>query len=332
MKKTTPFPLGTKKDYLTITEVIGWSKSNRWRYKCQCECGKTCERSHNSLLSSETISSCGCMHPSHRAVKIGEKYGKLTVIEEVEPRISPTGRINRQFKCKCDCGVVDVFLMSRLSQMPHCYNCSQKDPIRHEDIDGEEWKSVVGWEDKYEVSNKGRIRSLDRIVNDRLGRTRTVKGQAMRLQKDKNGYATFGIKNHGKAFIVKVHRAVAEAFIPNPDGKGSVDHINGIKDDNRVENLRWCTTKENVNFPLAKKNRSEAIRKSYIINPQLREIRANQFRKVSSKPCIVFLNDVKIGEFSSTIAASKAIGISQPKANEIALSGNSFKGYRIVRI
>lgn len=265
-------------------------------------------------------------------IKVGDRFGKLTVIREVEPKISPSGRVNRQFLCQCECGERDVFLMSRFYQMPHCYKCSQKDPITHEEIDGEEWRSVVGWEDKYEVSNKGRVRSIDRIVSDRLGRTRTVKGQAMRLQHDKDGYATFGTKVQGKAFIIKVHRAVAEAFLTNPENKDAIDHINGIRDDNRLENLRYCTTKENANFSLAKKNRSESVRQSYINNPELRKIRATQFSKNSSKPCEVFFHGNSIGVFYCTLEVSRQLPISPAKVNKMIEEGSVYKGYKVVRL
>lgn len=332
MKRSEPFPIGTKKDYLTVLEVVGWSNSKGWRYRCRCDCGNICKRTHQVLKNNKTTSSCGCKHPQHRSVNVGDKFGKLTVIEEVEPKISSFGRVNRRFRCQCDCGEVDVFLMSRLSQIPHCYKCSQKKPLIHEEIEGEEWRAVVGWEDRYEVSNKGRIRSKDRSVVDRLGRTRIVKGQAMRLQHDKNGYTVFGIKDHGKPYIVKVHRAVAEAFISKVDGKDSVDHINGIKDDNRVENLRWCTTKENVNFPLAKENRRESVRQSYVNNPELRNIRAEQLRKNQSKPCEVFYNGESIGVFYCTIEVSIQIPISPQKVNKMIVDESEYKGYRVVRL
>ena len=58
------------------------------------------------------------------------------------------------------------------------------------------------------------------------------------------------ISENGKAFYKKVHRLVAEAFIPNPEEKTQIDHINTIKNDNRIENLRWVTPKENSNNPI----------------------------------------------------------------------------------
>lgn len=208
----------------------------------------------------------------------------------------------------------------------------KKTAKQHEEIPVEDWRPVVGWENEYEVSNKGRVRSVDRFVKDRIGRIRPIKGQAMRLQHDKDGYNVIGVKKQGKSYIIKVHRAVAEAFIVNDDNKGSIDHINGKRDDNRVENLRFCTTRENANFPLARKNRSESTKQSYVNNPELRNIRAAQFRKNQSKPCEVFCNGESIGIYHSTLAAAKAIGLSQCKANQIAQDGTEYKGYKIVRI
>ena len=112
------------------------------------------------------------------------------------------------------------------------------------------------------------------------------------LDKDKDGYEGVNLKIGGKSYRKKVHRLVAEAFIDNPNNYPCIDHINGIRDDNRVENLRYCTVKMNANYELAKKNRSLAIKQSYVNNPNLREIRANTFGKSNMQRIEVFQNDI----------------------------------------
>lgn len=75
----------------------------------------------------------------------------------------------------------------------------------------------------------------------------------------RNGVIVQGVKDRGYVYIGgrSLHRIVATLFIPNPENKKCVDHINGVRDDNRIENLRWCSHKENSNFELAKQNVSK---------------------------------------------------------------------------
>ncbi|HEX9503586.1 MAG TPA: NUMOD4 domain-containing protein [Patescibacteria group bacterium] len=107
----------------------------------------------------------------------------------------------------------------------------------------ETWKDIKGLEGSYQVSDLGRIRSLDRKILHYAGGLRKWNGRIMKLIKMENGYQAVNLKNHYN--IKLVHRLVAETFIPNLEAKPCVNHINGIKEDNRMDNLSWVTYSEN---------------------------------------------------------------------------------------
>lgn len=103
----------------------------------------------------------------------------------------------------------------------------------------EVWRDVVGYENLYQVSNYGNVRSLPR--NGTVSYIK-IKSQIT----DRSGYKIVKLRKNNIPKMVKVHRIVATAFLEKIQGKNIVDHINGKKDDNRVENLRWTTNRENV--------------------------------------------------------------------------------------
>lgn len=114
------------------------------------------------------------------------------------------------------------------------------------------WKPVVGYEGVYEVSSFGKVRSLKRTRKGKCESECGVKERLLKPSKHTKGYLVCGLSKDGKLKYFKVHRLVAEAFLPNPENKEQIDHINTIKTDNCISNLRWVTPKENTNNPLTR--------------------------------------------------------------------------------
>ena len=111
------------------------------------------------------------------------------------------------------------------------------------------WKDIKGYEGKYQVSNLGRVKSLARMTSSNNGSTKYLKREKEKILKSRInsvGYPVVGLCKNNRTKTVKVHRLVAEAFIPNLENKPQVNHINGIKNDNKIDNLEWCTNSENV--------------------------------------------------------------------------------------
>lgn len=112
----------------------------------------------------------------------------------------------------------------------------------------EVWKDIEGYEGYYQVSSLGRVRSLDRVVATSNGRTRISHGRI--LVPCGRPYRHVCLSRGNVQEQRRVHRLVAEAFIPNPENLRDVDHIDCDKTNNRVDNLRWCTPSQNARYAL----------------------------------------------------------------------------------
>ena len=111
----------------------------------------------------------------------------------------------------------------------------------------EYWKDIKGFEGWYQVSTFGRVKRLKKVHCNHGKRNIVERELILSPSNDKKGYKHVMVSNGNERKRCKVHRLVAEAFIPNTENKPQVDHINRNPADNRVENLRWVTNAENVN-------------------------------------------------------------------------------------
>lgn len=162
-------------------------------------------------------------------------------------------------------------------------------------IENEIWKDIKDYEGLYQVSNLGRVKSLERIDNN----NHPIKEKILKNQTDKDGYLWICL--HGiKIKKVQVHRLVAQAFIPNPNNLPQVNHKNEIKDDNRPVNLEWCDTKYNINYGTRNKRVGQKLR--------------NNFKRSLPIVQIDIKTNFLVAEFPSVMEASRQTGF-----NEVAI-------------
>jgi hypothetical protein len=109
----------------------------------------------------------------------------------------------------------------------------------------DEMRAIPGF-DGYAATADGRIRSLDRTRRYKGSSICAVRGRWLKPATDRKGYRVVVLQKHGKGFAVRVHRAVALAWIPNPENKPCINHKDGVKANNAITNLEWCTVSENA--------------------------------------------------------------------------------------
>lgn len=122
------------------------------------------------------------------------------------------------------------------------------------------WRDIKEYEGLYQISNLGRVKSLERVSKHTKGYMVHYKEKILTPTSEKNGYARVILTKNGtsKCTHHSVHRLVAKAFLPNPKNLPEVNHIDEDKINNCVDNLEWCTHKYNSNYGMRNKKLSEA--------------------------------------------------------------------------
>lgn len=165
----------------------------------------------------------------------------------------------------------------------------------------EEWRPIQGYEELYEVSSEGKVRSIDRYGNTGYG-IRLYKGKILNPGKNRGGYLNVVLSKKCIQTTFKVHRLVASAF-PEICGEYvnglEVDHINTVRTDNRATNLRWCTRSGNHLNPITRQRYSDS--------------RKGKFGKLNSNSKPIIQLDLEgnfIAEWDSEASVERKLGIS----------------------
>lgn len=125
------------------------------------------------------------------------------------------------------------------------------------------WKDIRNYEGLYQVSNLGRVKTLDRYIKDNRC-VRFIKGRLIKPSIGKGGYKYVKLHTNGSYKTYAVHRLVAFAFIPNPNNLPQVNHKDENPSNNNVDNLEWCTAEYNVNYGTRTKRHQEKMPKKIV--------------------------------------------------------------------
>lgn len=147
--------------------------------------------------------------------------------------------------------------------MAHCnHNTVEPNSQRWlslQDLPNERWLPIKGYEQSYMISSYGRIKAIDRTLTFSDGRVRAYKSRIIRTHRINQHYYVASLSQNQRRIMKDVHRLVAEAFIPNPNGFKEINHKDENSLNNCVDNLEWCTRKYNNNYGSHNKKVSESI-------------------------------------------------------------------------
>lgn len=164
------------------------------------------------------------------------------------------------------------------------------------------WKDIEGYNGIYQISSLGRVKSIERVVHDSIGRTRILKEKYIKPIVS-GEYYSINIRINNEYKPISIHRALATAFIPNPGEKPEVNHIDGNKFNNSLDNLEWVTYSENISHAykngLRKGNNAKDLwkhRKNTYVNTKKIVVAYEDgkiLRKANAKEMAIFIKGYK---------------------------------------
>jgi hypothetical protein len=173
----------------------------------------------------------------------------------------------------------------------------------------EEWRDIAGYEGLYQVSDMGRVRSVERVreARNRWGNVcpRSYPSKILAHSKFPNIYEGVYLGSGSKCYLV--HRLVASAFLPNPQNLREVNHKNGVRNDNRLSNLEWMSSSDNK-------------RHGYKNIPR---------KKHSKITPVILTNGVEVLRFDNEQLAAKHLGVNQGSINSAKNRDHLCRGYRV---
>jgi predicted XRE-type DNA-binding protein len=172
------------------------------------------------------------------------------------------------------------------------------------------WKDIKGFEGIYQVNEYGEVKSIERITfNNGTNTYNKIKEKILKKISDKNGYYRYCFFKDKKRYSVFAHRLVANCFIDNPNKKPQVNHIDGVKTNNHVSNLEWCTAKENtrhaLDLGLSFQAPGENHHMSKLTNKEVFVIRSLYDKKQMTQKEISFLFNVSQTQISRIVNKKK---------------------------
>jgi len=176
------------------------------------------------------------------------------------------------------------------------------------------WKDVIDYEGLYKVSNLGRVKSLNRYVDGKNGHLQFKEGIILHNNIGSNGYPKIDLSKNGNIKTATIHRIMAMVFIPNPENKSQINHKNSVRNDNRIPNLEWATSSENVQHGWD--NGRVSVHKGKFGS-----------KSQTAKPIIQYdLNNNIITEYGSIIDASQTTGINKDSISRCCRNVNKKAG------